>query len=210
MQNRVLVQRLAETQTELLKTQARADRAKADAKAAAVAREALERATSDVQVAQDRTKTARAHALGAAKMHDALRKWSGRIMSGRLRHWSRATYKHITWREVDKLKVAERRTRQAELNAMAQEAEDARAALVAWAEAQVAERSAELHRRTEVAEEEAHKARAKASKLETEKLEARLAVGEERRKMAALRERAFRLEADNEMLTRAVHVSTLR
>ena len=209
-QNRVLVQRLAETQTDLLRAQSRADGAKADARSAAEAKEALSRAAADVDRAERLTKDARRHALGAAKMHEALRKWTGRVMSGRLQHWSRSTYKHITWREVDKLKVAERRGRQAELNAMAQEAEDARSALVEWAEAEVGKRSAEMKRRTERAEEVADIARAKAARLEKEKLEARLAVGEERRKMAALRDRAFRVEGDNEMLTRAVHVATLR
>lgn len=157
-----------------------------------------------------RLSAAQAHSLGASRMHEALRSWCTRVSRKRLRAWRRATYKETTWREVTAARERERRGRQAELNALAEEAENSREAVTRWAEQEVATRTSELKRRTELAEGATGKARKRAATLEQERDHFRLEVGQERRKMAALRERCFRLEGDNEHLTRGVHVATLR
>lgn len=209
-QNRVLVQRLADTQTELLRSQARADNAKADARAAAEAKEEAAAALATLHDAEHRLEAAQATALGAAKMHEALRGWFARLAKRRLRKWARATFKESPWREVQALAERDRKGREAELAALAQEAEESRSSVIEWAEKEVARRSAELNRRTELAEETAARARKRTSGLEVDRDKFRAEVGHERRKMAALRDRCFRLEADNENLTRALHLSSLR
>jgi hypothetical protein len=209
-ENRVLVRRLAEVQTQFMRAQNVVDGATKDRQAAEQARTDMESLRHEMDGMSQRVSRAQASVLGASKMFRALQRWQTRVMQSKLRGWFHQTYKVITWREVAAQQERDRRSREAELSALAAEAEDSKESLMKWANGEVERRTTELKRRTELAEETADRSRHRIKVLIEERDSSRLEVGKERHKLAALRDRCFRLETDNEKLTRALHVATLR
>lgn len=209
-ENRVLVGRLVETQTRLMEAESVARTVEREHRHMVEAQASAAAADDRARQAEARIRVARRQTEGTLRMVRAVENWAHRHMRARLVRWWDAVHEWRTVREAEREAEAARRAREAELAGMAQEARD-------QIEANRRVVAAEVDRRTEAAEKRASQAEAMATRLRTAakaleeaRDEARAEVGHERHKMAALRDRCFRLEADNELLTRAAHTTLLR